>query len=107
MISIQKKLMDEYNQINLTIDWDKIIRDYQHKFSNYRVKEKQKKYQLFTQGNPETPKSLKLRDYQQEAVINWFTNNGRGPLKMATGSGKTITALAITTELYEKSKLQV
>ncbi|MGK7887652.1 MAG: DNA phosphorothioation system restriction enzyme [Crocosphaera sp.] len=99
--------MDEYNQINLTIDWDKLIRDYQDKFSNYRVKEKQKKYQLFTQGNPETPKSLKLRDYQQEAVINWFKNKGRGTLKMATGSGKTITALAIATELYEKIKLQV
>ncbi|MDJ0582212.1 DNA phosphorothioation system restriction enzyme [Crocosphaera sp.] len=99
--------MDKYNQINLSIDWDKLIRDYQHKFSNYRVKEKQKKYQLFTQGNPETPKSLKLRDYQQEAVINWFKNKGRGTLKMATGSGKTITALAIATELYEKIKLQV
>ncbi len=99
--------MDEYNQINLIIDWDKLIRDYQQKFSNYRVKEKQKKYQLFTQGNPETPKFLKLRDYQQEAVINWFKNKGRGTLKMATGSGKTITALAIATELYEKIKLQV
>ena len=99
--------MDEYNQINLTIDWDKIIRDYQHKFSHYRVKEKQKKYQLFTQGNPEIPKSLKLRDYQKEAVINWFKNKGRGTLKMATESGKTITALAIATELYQKIGLQV
>ncbi|MFM9267017.1 DNA phosphorothioation system restriction enzyme [Tychonema sp. BBK16] len=53
------------------------------------------------------PPSLQLRQYQQEAVANWFANNGRGTLKMATGSGKTITALAIATELYQKINLQV
>ncbi|MBW4650436.1 MAG: DNA phosphorothioation system restriction enzyme [Kastovskya adunca ATA6-11-RM4] len=50
---------------------------------------------------------MQLRQYQQEAVANWFANQGRGTLKMATGSGKTITALAIATELYQKIHLQV
>jgi len=36
-----------------------------------------------------------LRQYQKQAVANWFANKGRGTLKMATGSGKTITALAL------------
>jgi superfamily II DNA or RNA helicase len=40
-------------------------------------------------------------------VANWFAGSGRGTLKMATGSGKTITALAIATELYQKIGLQV
>jgi DNA phosphorothioation system restriction enzyme len=40
-------------------------------------------------------------------VASWFANNGRGTLKMATGSGKTITALAIASELYQKIGLQV
>ena len=53
------------------------------------------------------PPSLQLREYQRVAVANWFANNGRGTLKMATGSGKTITALAIATELYNKINLQV
>lgn len=53
------------------------------------------------------PPSLQLRQYQQVAVANWFANQGRGTLKMATGSGKTITALAIATELYNKINLQV
>ncbi len=53
------------------------------------------------------PPSLQLRQYQQVAVDNWFANQGRGTLKMATGSGKTITALAIATELYNKINLQV
>ncbi|MEI2582575.1 DNA phosphorothioation system restriction enzyme [Scytonema sp. PRP1] len=58
-------------------------------------------------GCPRMPPSLQLRGYQQQAVNNWFANNGRGTLKMATGSGKTITALAIACELYKQINLQV
>ena len=58
-------------------------------------------------GCPRIPPSLQLRGYQQQAVANWFAAKGRGTLKMATGSGKTITGLAIATELYHKISLQV
>ncbi|WP_096597508.1 DNA phosphorothioation system restriction enzyme [Calothrix sp. NIES-2100] len=58
-------------------------------------------------GCPKMPQSLKLRQYQQQAMTSWFANNGRGTLKMATGSGKTITALAIACELYQQINLQV
>ncbi len=51
------------------------------------------------------PPSIELRQYQKQAVANWFANKGRGTLKMATGSGKTI--LAIVCELYHKINLQV
>ena len=57
-------------------------------------------------GFPALPSWLILRPYQQQAIANWFANQGRGTLKMATGSGKTITALAIATQLYEKIQLQ-
>jgi DNA phosphorothioation system restriction enzyme len=58
-------------------------------------------------GSPQLPKDLQLRSYQQQAVSNWFKNQGRGTLKMATGSGKTITALAIVHQLYQQIGLQV
>lgn len=52
------------------------------------------------------PKGIKLRNYQEEAIENWFRNNGRGTLKMATGSGKTITALAIASKLVNEINLK-
>ncbi len=41
-------------------------------------------------GCPTMPPSIQLRQYQQQAIASWFANKGRGTLKMATGSGKTI-----------------
>ncbi len=58
-------------------------------------------------GCPRMPISLQLRPYQRQAVNNWFANNGRGTLKMATGSGKTITALSVVCELYKQIDLQM
>lgn len=58
-------------------------------------------------GIPQFPASVALRPYQQQAIENWFAHRGRGTLKMATGSGKTIVALAIATELYRQIGLQV
>lgn len=58
-------------------------------------------------GCPTMPPSIQLRQYQQQAIASWFANKGRGTLKMATGSGKTITALALATELYQRINLQV
>lgn len=57
-------------------------------------------------GRPTMPPSLALRPYQEQAITSWFRNNGQGILQMATGTGKTITALAITTRLAQKVGLQ-
>lgn len=77
------------------------------------VKEERGKYQpqptprsLPLPGCPRIPRSLQLRSYQRQAVANWLSNHGRGTLKMATGSGKTVTALAIACELYQRIGLQ-
>jgi len=47
---------------------------------------------------PSLPKELELHDYQRLAVNKWLAANGRGIYAMATGTGKTITALAAATQ---------
>lgn len=47
---------------------------------------------------PALPESLDLYDYQRTAVNGWLAANGRGIFAMATGTGKTITALAAATQ---------
>jgi len=50
------------------------------------------------------PAGIVLREYQKEAVRNWFGARGRGVFKMATGSGKTITALAIAANMVHAGR---
>ncbi|SIJ89650.1 Predicted HKD family nuclease [Mycobacteroides abscessus subsp. bolletii] len=45
------------------------------------------------------PSSLTVRDYQRNAVMAWLRQQGRGILKMATGTGKTKTAMIAATKL--------
>lgn len=90
------------NQIN----WDKIVYDYQRKHDN-RLYEHKCNYNFREDSFPLFPNNLILRDYQKQAVLNWFKNRGRGTLKMATGSGKTVTALAIALELYQQIGLEI
>ena len=47
---------------------------------------------------------IKLRDYQKEAIKNWKNENYMGLFEMATGTGKTITALSAANEIYIKDK---
>lgn len=89
------------------IDWQKLATNYSSTIGSLKVHESRVSYQYQSSGTPQIPASIQLRDYQQQAVVNWLKNRGRGTLKMATGSGKTITALAIATELYQKIDLQV
>jgi DNA phosphorothioation system restriction enzyme len=89
------------------IDWHRLATLYCQKYLNNRLKEGSKSYQDANLGLPIFPNNLRLRKYQHQAVANWLDNQGRGTLKMATGSGKTIIALAIAQELYQQIGLQV
>ena len=48
------------------------------------------------------PNELALREYQWEAIDAWFENDCRGLWEMATGTGKTITALSALAKLKDK-----
>ncbi len=51
---------------------------------------------------PFKPANLKLHDYQKEAIVSFMEQNGRGIFDMATGTGKTYTALSAMTSLSHK-----
>lgn len=53
------------------------------------------------------PEYLKIRDYQLEAAKCWIENNKLGILEMATGTGKTITALNIIKEILKNEKVAI
>ena len=95
------------NYFLAAIDWGELATKYEQQDRVNRVAERQSNYQHQLLGIPRMPTSIKLRDYQKQVIASWFRNRGRGTLKMATGSGKTIIALAIATELYQQIRLQV
>ena len=51
-------------------------------------------------NTPHIPSSVKIRDYQNKAIENWANNNYCGIYDMATGTGKTYTALASIVRIY-------
>ena len=69
--------------------------------------EKKKLYQSNENNRPHLPSDITLRDYQKNVLNNWFKNKGRGMLQLATGTGKTITALAAAITLFEKAGLEL
>lgn len=50
---------------------------------------------------------IKLRDYQEEAIMAWVQNNYKGFYVMATGTGKTWTAIYSAKKLLEKHSAMI
>lgn len=48
---------------------------------------------------------FKIFDHQQEALKQWFANEGKGLFRLATGSGKTITAMYGLTTIFNKASI--
>jgi DNA phosphorothioation system restriction enzyme len=57
-------------------------------------------------SGPRLPSGIEIRKYQKKAINGWLKANGHGVFKMATGTGKTITALAAALRLFDKNMLQ-
>jgi len=66
-----------------------------------RPKEKELKNIVKRLINYESKKKIILREYQKEAIFKWKHNNYRGIWEMATGTGKTITAISAINKLSE------
>lgn len=53
-----------------------------------------------TRPYPRVPSWVSIREYQKQAILQWKDNGFIGIFDMATGTGKTYTALAAISELY-------
>lgn len=48
------------------------------------------------------PAELRLRDYQEEVINSWGQAGGRGIFSLATGTGKTKTALVLASKMHRR-----
>lgn len=125
-IDFNDKLMGEYYHIDVFRYWDpseqKWVNEHYREFQQYWKADTTDfgKYKIQTIPLPEAIRnnlikiapeskseiSLKklpeLRPYQKKAVKNWMTNNCMGIFEMATGTGKTFTAIGCINELKTK-----
>lgn len=53
--------------------------------------------------NKKNKDARELREYQKEAISRWIENNHKGIFKMATGTGKTFTALNCIKEILDNN----
>lgn len=53
---------------------------------------------------PAVPEFVHMRPYQMDAINEWASRDYRGIFDMATGTGKTYTALAAISRLYQDKK---
>jgi superfamily II DNA or RNA helicase len=83
--------LKKYRKDNVNIDIDK------HQFSNERIFEDSS---FEYNEEPKIPNGINLYDYQNEAIKNWKENNYVGIFDMATGTGKTFTAIGGITDIY-------
>lgn len=68
---------------------------------SHRIHESSSAYKI---AGPTIPASITLRDYQKEGIHSWFEHQCQGLLEMATGTGKTITALAGSVQLFKREE---
>jgi len=57
--------------------------------------------------NYEEKEKITLREYQKEAIDSWISNNYLGIFDMATGTGKTFTALGCVEKILRKDNQSI
>ena len=105
---IIKHFDDLWNNLTNQLDVFEFPEAVKKKLFTYRkdkyylnIDELEEKRNIVTNKNkPQFIGKFKLHDYQEIAIKNWANNEFRGLFNMATGTGKTITALMASVKLY-------
>lgn len=104
---IQEAIIDNFGDKNiqeLLVDESKLIQKKWNATQNDNVRKILEKLEKLTNRliNQPTFPYAKPRPYQIEAYENWIKNNHKGIFAMATGTGKTLTALNCVLNEYKK-----
>ena len=109
-----------YERVRLATSWEEsfaeIVREEEAEFDSLwentnpflevfdytEIAEKQILQVIHRRSSSKSQSGIKLRDYQEEAISAWVDNNYRGFYVMATGTGKTWTAIYAAKTLVEK-----
>lgn len=97
-----ERLWSDVDDSAFVIDAREIVSDmlshYHTEYIDYTLDDyfKSKKESIFFK----CPSYIKLEDYQKSTISRWIENEYCGIFDMATGSGKTITALCALEKLY-------
>lgn len=86
---------------------DEIVRSESGLKSNRKIlnqKYEEIKINSLPDFKPAIPNKMVLYDYQVEAFAKWESANYQGLFEMATGTGKTITAISCGIRLYEREE---
>lgn len=89
-VAVKKRLYEynpDFRKINGTARGDKL----------------EEKNSVEEKGAIYLPDDFKIRDYQRKAIESWESRNFCGIYDMATGTGKTLTALASVEYLFKKN----
>ncbi len=95
--SVAMEIVDRYKQ-SAILD----LSSYNKSFLDDTIDSRNLEDILISDSYPRIPQAIHLRDYQLEAINTWEQNGYRGIFDMATGTGKTITALAALERLSER-----
>ena len=80
---------------------DEIDTSYENQPSSYDISSGRSEDSDVPNSGPHVPEYVKMREYQLLAISEWAKRNYQGIFDMATGTGKTYTALAAISKLYD------
>ncbi|QHT68698.1 DEAD/DEAH box helicase family protein [Rhodocytophaga rosea] len=101
IVSIEELLLQEENLSQELLNKEGFSDNYKRKVEKIR-----RKLISATEISIQIPKNIEIRDYQKVAYDKWVKNNFTGIFAMATGTGKTVTALNCVYEEYLKNYKQ-
>lgn len=92
--NLDELIEDELNVCDQLAKLSRLAKPFNNYTKTFRLKiESEKLKKREESQKPKFPYSEGPRDYQKEAYNNWVANDYKGIFAMATGTGKTITAL--------------